>query len=351
MITRFVLLVILCGSLAAAPLPEVTLGRVMNMGAGGSFTAAMSAMLDGKKVFVKSVRGNARGTRYANLEADVLAASIFQRLNVRCPKARIVRLSEKSTCRDRLGSVVQIMEFVDTRFAGGKVFQGFWPTLELADADTFIKIALVDCIIGNADRRDANFFISVPYQGGEKALHTPVPIDNNAGFGTMIPWFTACDQVNFVKSYDGLGDGDVVREMGTIANIVRTSPLVGPALGHPALERRVFELEAELRAKLDDGWWSAAVSLLPNEMIPNGVKVDPEREMPDGTPLPRGVTRATFFGSLSGTMSHAELVRARRAELRETFAWRRDHLREALVKYLAWRRKDPEQKKLDRELR
>ena len=340
-------------ALLAIALPEVTLGPVLNPGAGGSFTFAMTAKLDGRPVFVKSLRGNTRGTRYANLEADVLAASIFQRAGVKCPTARIVRLSRTSSCK-ALGEVVQVMQFVDERFAGGRVFPGFWPTAELADIDVYIKIALVDVIIGNADRRDANFFVTThtvtSRTGDGRVVHTPIPIDNNAGFGSMIPWFLSSDQVNFVQSYDGLGPSGVAKQLGTIANIVRESPLSFPALGLPALEPRVFELEAELHARLDDGWWSAAVALLPAEMIPDDLHVDPAHEMPDGS-MPAGVTREAFFGSLVAGMSHAQLVAARRQELRETFAWRREHLRAALVRYLAWRRADPELRKRDAEVR
>ena len=93
------------------------------------------------------------------------------------------------------------------------------------------------------------------------------------------------------------------------------------------------------------------MALLPAEMIPAGLRIDPAHDIPDNAPLPKGVTRETFFGGLTANLSHAQLVAARRSELRETFAWRRDHLRDALTRYLAWRQSNPEQKALDRDLR
>lgn len=330
-----------------AALPEVTLGRVLSERAGGSVTAAMTAELDGRPVFVKSRAGSQRGMRYANLESDVLMHAVFTRLSVRCPAARIVRLSARSTCRDRLGEVVQLMDYVDATFAHGKVFEGFWPTAELADVEAFAKLALVDIIAGNADRRQPNLFVRVPVGG--KPLHTPIPIDNNAGFGTMIPWFVACEQLNFVRSYDGLARAPKLEELGTIRNIVRASPVHLALLGIPALEPRVFATLAEVVKRLDDAWWGGVVEALPDAMLPDGLAIDPAREMPDAA-LPAGVTRAAFFGDLTAGMTHGELVAARKRELKGTFAWRRDHLREALRRYLAWRRVDPESRRQDAEL-
>jgi hypothetical protein len=332
---------------ARAELPELTLGRVLREGAGGSVTAAMTAELDGRPVFVKSRTGSQRGTRYANLESDVLAHAIFTRLAMRCPAARIVRLSKTSTCRDRLGEVVQVMDLVDATWAKGKVFEGFWPTSELADVDQYAKLALVDVVIGNADRREPNLFVRVPVGG--KPVHTPVPIDNNAGFGTMINWFVASEHLNFVKTYDGLGATPQLAELGTVRNVVKRSPVHMAVLGVPALEPRVLAAADELVKRLDDAWWGGVVDALPAEMLPPDLRIDPEREMPDAS-LPAGVPRAAFFGDLRADLPHAQLVVARKRELKDVFAWRRDRLREALKKYLAWRRVDPESRRQDAEL-
>lgn len=330
----------------AAALPEVTLGRVLREGAGGSVTAAMTAELDGRPVFVKSRAGSQRGMRYANLESDVLMHAVFARLSMRCPAARIVRLSPQSTCR-ALGEVVQLMDFVDAGWARGKVFEGFWPTAELADVEAFAKLALVDIIAGNADRRQPNLFVRVSMGG--KPLHTPIPIDNNAGFGTMIPWFVASEHLNFVRAYDGLAKVPKLDELGTIRNIVRASPVHLALLGIPALAPRVYAaLDATVK-RLDDAWWGGVVDALPGEILPAGLAIDPVREMPDSA-LPAGVTRAAFFGDLRAGMTHAQLLAARRRELKDVFAWRRDHLREALDRYLAWRRADPGSRRQDAEL-
>ena len=58
------ILLLLFARAAVAALPEVTLGRVLSKQAGGSVTAAMTAELDRRPVFVKSRRGSDRGTRH-----------------------------------------------------------------------------------------------------------------------------------------------------------------------------------------------------------------------------------------------------------------------------------------------
>jgi hypothetical protein len=290
---------------AWADLPAVTLGRVTSGHAGGAYTRAMTAELDGREVYAKSLTVRPNGMRYANLEADVLAEAIFTRLGIRCPRARFVRMSDRSTCRE-LGDPLLIMESVDERFARGALAEGRWPGPRAADVDQFLTMALVDLIIGNSDRHRLNFFTCTPHRGG--ALR-PIPIDNNLGFCTALTLTDRSRVLNFVASYDGTGAAAPDDLSGRIDNLMQLSPANEAALREPSLRARVLELTGIVVTALDDAWWHAQVDALPDEMIPGSI--------------------------VDGEAARRHLLAARRAELKAVFAWRREHLKDALVRWLA----------------
>lgn len=327
--------------LARADLPAVTVTRILDDSSGGSFTVASQVQIDGKRVFLKSNRGSMRGTRYANFEADILAHALFERLGIRCPDARMVRIASAPVTEfgrrlDRwLGRDVLAMEFVDTRFASGRVRMGLWPEDGTADLDRFIDLFLVDVVIGNADRRPPNLFVTNRYGTGASrpGAFRPVPIDNNSGFGTMVVWTMPSSQMNFLETYDGVGKLEVMKDLGTIANIVLDSDVHRELLAKKELHPRILERAARLKATLTDAFFAAAVAALPREIIPRGVKVDPVSGEWLASFSP--AERALLFGPLDRPLSGQALFAFRQSELQRRFAWRRDHLEAALRAHLA----------------
>lgn len=331
------------------PLPEVTVEIVRDEHAGGSFTRCAIGVVEGKKVFLKSSRGNPRGTRYANFEADILAWKIFERLGMKCPGARVVRLVSGTALQRDLGRVVLAMDFVDTRWAGGRVYHGQWPGPERARSEEFVNMALVDVLMGNADRREANFFVMVSYDQKEGAEGPgsirPVPIDNNCGFSSMVNWSMPSNQLNFVPSYKGLAPTEAFRDMGTIRNVVMDSLPLWTILGEPKLTKTLLAQAAKVCARLDDGFIDGIVDALPREILPDGVVLDPGVEWVKT--LPESVQTALF--PFEQPLCGAKLWAHRVQELKCTLKWRRDQLPRALAAYLAWRATDPEQIKQDKD--
>lgn len=329
---------------APAAIPEVTVEEVVKSGAGGSFTIAAVARIRGRTTFLKSNRGSARGTRYANFESDVVAGELFARLGVHAPRATIVRLAPESPLRDDLGEVVLAMEFVDDRFAGGKVRPGGWPRQGEVLREEFADLFVVDALLANADRRDANLFsVRLPGDGPTR----PIPIDNNGGLGTPTCWTGITSLSGFVRSYDGVLAGDeVLAELGTLRSIVRDARshdiLLGFEENHAVVRARV-ERAVEL---LDDAFLEGVVSALPDEFLPDGVALDPADPgvawIRERLPAEAQELLLTAGERLEGD----GLRRHRRREVYEILRWRRDHLAAALEAYLEYRRTDPEE--LDR---
>ncbi len=334
----------LATALPAAPRPKLpveVVEKVRDEHSGGSFTRASTAVIGGKKVFLKSIRGSMRGTRYANFESDLLATALFERFDLKVPGSRVLRLAPGSPLAKDLGSVVLAMEFVDSRFARGRVYNGHWPGREKADVDAFLRMLVLDLLIGNGDRRGANFFVIASYAETEKAERPgslrPVPIDNNCGFGTMVPWSMPTSQVNFLKTYSGIGTGEVFKDLGTIANLVADSWEYQAMLDEVELHPRLLEIARDTVARLEDDFLESLVAGIPREVVPPRTAIDrPEwlAKLPEETvaalyPMPEG-------------LSGAELFEYRQREIRETLAWRRDHLLEALEPYLATRKTEVE---------
>ncbi|MBI4861937.1 MAG: hypothetical protein HY815_17015, partial [Candidatus Riflebacteria bacterium] len=336
-------LLVLSGARSLAGLPEVEDTKIFDDSAGGSFTVASQVQIDGKRVFLKSNRGSPRGTRYANFEADILAHRLFEQVGIRCPEARMVRLASSPRTEfgkrldSWLGLDVLAMEFVNTRFTSGRVYHGGWPGDEKADTDRFIDLLLIDLLIGNADRRAANLFVGCRYteKEGEESdgSFQPIPIDNNSGFGTMVVWRFPSSQMNFLETYDGVGSTEVMKDLGTIRNLVMDSEVHQVLLGQKRLRPRILVRASELRRRLHDGLVDGLVADLPREIIPRGVKVDPaEGEWLSKMSVPE---RRLLFGSLDRPIKGNELFEYRKDEIGRRFRWRRDHLEEALRAHFA----------------
>lgn len=326
-------------------LAEVSIEKVIKDSAGGSFTPASIVTIGGRKVFLKSNAGNVtRGTRYSNFESDILGGKIFKLLGMRAPQATMVRLHGRGKLASRLGSPALAMEFVDSRWAAGRVFEGFWPGLEQADSDAFLRMLLVDIVMGNGDRRDANFFVTCSFSepGGKEGPGSfrPIPIDNNCGLGTMVFFTHVTSQCNFLPTYDGLGDGQILRDLGTIRNLVDGCPEMWALLGERTLRPRLLTLARDLQKRLDDKTLNRLVNALPDEIIPSGVTVPARPASLENIPAAVAKVLIPFDHDLKG----AELLAWRRHEICTTLAWRRDHLIEALKKYFTWRDRDPEEK-------
>lgn len=320
-------------SQAAVPVVQVT--KLLDDSSGGSFTLAQVGVVDGKKVFLKSNRGSMRGTRYSNFESDILARAIFKKLGIRCPDARVVRLGPGGPTSKWMGSVVLAMQYVDTRFTRGKVLMGHWPGARYARLAEFIDLALVDLIIGNGDRRGANFFVMVDYddvegERGKPGSFRPVPIDNNCGFASMVVWSFPTSQTNFLPTYSGVGKGEVLCDLGTLKNIALDSEVLHALLGDARMRPRLLARARELGAILTDEFFGAQVDALPAEILPRAIKVD--ASILDKM-TKRDFEPSALFGPMTGTLEGKALFDYRKAELKRVFAWRRDHLAEALEQY------------------
>lgn len=229
------------------------------------------------------------------------------------------------------------MEFVNTRFTSGRVYRGVWPEGDRADVAKFIDLFLVDLIIGNADRRDANLFVGVRYGTNQDqegpGSNFPIPIDNNSGFGSMVVYPSPSPQGNFLKTFDGVGKLDISGDLGTIRNIILDSHVHRTLVGRKDLRPRVLARAAQIGKLLDDAFIDGIVAELPREVIPRGVKMDPTAGawLTDYT----AAQRELLFGGQQVALSGQELFRYRKQELSECFKWRRDHVAAALEKFFA----------------
>lgn len=329
-----------------AELPVLTIDKVLDTGAGGTQTRACVVLSQGRKLFLKGLGCDFQGyTRYANFESDILAAALFERLGVLCPAARMVRLGRPDPLENHLGPIVLAMEFVDTRFARGRIYHGFWPGRNFAALDEFLSMLLVDILISNTDRRGANFFVTVGYgeeEGDESpGSFRPIPIDNNSGFSSMVNYKYPTNHCGFLETYSGLGDQEVFKDLGTVHNVEIDAPLAGVVLGDEKLREALMVRAGEVVAALDDSFLDTIVADLPAEILPRDASVDPAEHRK----LPAGVFEA-FFGKMPSKLSGKALFAYRKAEIRRVLAWRRDHLVEALEGYFAWAAADPQMQEL-----
>lgn len=322
----------------AAELPLLEPTRIVKDQIGGDYTAAMVVEAGGRKVMIKSLKSkpypeqDPRGgpprlvqlTRWGNFEADILAKALFDIAGVQCPATRVVRLPAGHPAAQKLGNPVAAMEWVDAKFAKGEVEEGRWPGSQFVDADGFIHMALVDILMGNCDRRDPNFFISV----GSDGIIRPVPIDNNSGFCTFLVWTRTSNLVNFWASYDGLGRGWPWDMIGTIDNVIvrggETHHVHERLFTDPRYTPRIVELAKALADKLTDAEIDRMVAAVPSEIIPPDVRVT---WPPD---LARDPSVARFFGEMK-PISGPALFKRRMQEIAATLKYRRSNLVKAVT--------------------
>lgn len=309
------------------PIREVEVQRVVDEFAGGTQSVCAVAEVEGQLKFLKSQRPHAH-VRYANFESEILAHDLFEVAGIKAPEAEVVRLKKGSSLEDRLGRVVLAMDYVDSEFAGRqKVMGGAWGTRQGADTDDYRRMILVDILMGNADRRGANYLDRWTRQGEVK----PVPIDNNSGFGNLLNWKVPTNHCNFINSYGGAGSTPGIRQNGTIANILMDTTLHQELLDEPAEQQRTLELAAELVSRLSDEKIDDMVENLPREIIPRGtrVRLDDVRAGLDGEGL------NVLSNGVEDGLSGQNLFQFRKDQLRHTLRWRRDHLVEALQQFFA----------------
>lgn len=313
------------------PLREVAVESVVDEFSGGTQSRASVVKIEGEKKFLKSQEAHGYG-RYANFEADLLGHDLFELIGIRSPEAEVVRLRPESPLREELGPVVLCMDYVDSEFAGHhKVAPGAWGLREGAVKDDYLKMTLVDILLGNADRRGANYFDVWNSTGKIR----PVPIDNNSGLGNLVNWKTATNHCNFIPSYSGAGETPGIRQGGTIANILMDTTLYSDILDEPDEQQRLLELAREFAGKLSDQKIAEFVDRLPPEIIPPNMKVDFK-----GLEKVLGPESLKLManGATEG-LSGDDLFEFRRQQIKETLAWRRDHLVQALEAFFA--AKDP----------
>jgi hypothetical protein len=341
----------LASSLLAAPPRLVNIQRVIVPDAGGDYTRAMVVVIDGKTVFLKSLvcrqfqLARKRGarpeptdlTRYCNFEADILAHHLFNLVGVQSPAAAVVRLKKGSPAAEKLGEIVLSMEYVDSAFAHATVQEGYWPGKAMAAVDGFIGMALVDILMGNADRRDPNFFIAI----GSDNLVRPIPIDNNAGFTTMLVWLIPSNLINFYPSYTGVGPEWPWEKAGTVANILfrgnEYHHVHEHVINDPELRPRIRTVAKTLATRLSDALLDRMLARLPPEIIPPVAMVDPQPTWLAAA----GVAPGLFFGPANVPLFGQSLYEQRLREIRETLVYRRDHLLEALEAYWQSRQRPP----------
>lgn len=308
------------------------MNEVVKERSGGTQSNAAVAIVDGEKRFLKAQQPSHYG-RYANFEADILAHDLFEAVGVEAPEAEIVHL-EPGPLSERLGRKVLSMEFVDSKFAKGDKIRGAgWSVPKNADVDSFYKMVAVDIIIGNPDRRDANMFLRETPDG----TVYPVPIDNDSGFGNMITQKYPTNHCSFVKSYEPAGDTPGIRMNGTIPGILLDTVLHVDLLDEAHEQARMLEMAAEVVTSLDDEKIEKMVEKLPPEIIPSDTRIS----MAEFAGLDK-TTLAIIADGATEELQGEELFNFRKQELKDTLAWRRDHLQPALKAYLA-QVADPEQ--------
>lgn len=309
--------------------------RVFEQFSGGTQTIAGIAQINGKKQFLRSnVIGGDEAkahafhmNRWALLEAEILMHALSERVGVLCPRAEMVELSSKSKLHSLLGRHVLSVDFIDEAWAGGEVLSGRLPKKDL-DVDAFAKLLLLDILIGNGDRRHANFFVTQRPTG-----LVPIAIDNNCGFMTLLTNIVVTSHTNFLKTYDGIEGAPLATGMkpyGSIAAILEQSALAN-MLEDVNMRARVIALVPHVVSLLDDAFIEKLVDALPAQIIPASVLVEEQNWM-------KNVPEATRNFMLDGQtypLSGAALFEARKKELKETLKWRRDHLNDALTQHIA----------------
>lgn len=311
----------------ASSQPEtVRIDEVVKKHAGGTQSVASVAVIDGETKFLKSSRPSMYG-RYANFEADILAHDLFEAVEIEAPDAEIVRLPA-SELRDYLGEEVLAIDFVDQEFVDGdRVGVGGWNAPKNADLDSYMKMVLLDFIMGNADRRGANYFNRYCADGKAR----PVPIDNDSALGNLFTQKLPTNHMNFVQSYEVVGESRGARQNGTIANMLLDTMLHYELLDEAHEQKRCLELAQEMVKTLSDSRIDSLVERLPASVMPSDLDVSLKELKPHIDPATFEVVRNHTPDEISGEQAFA----FRKSQLKQTLAWRRDNLVPALEKYFA----------------
>ena len=309
-----------------ARIREVVVDELVDQYAGGTQSVASVAVIEGETKFLKSTRPSMYG-RYANFEADILAHDLFEAVGLEAPDAEILRLRD-ATLNEYLGPVVLAIDFVDQEFVkGDRLTKGGWDAPKTADLDSYIKMTLVDLLIGNSDRRGANYFNRLATDGKSR----PIPIDNDSAFGNLLTQKVPTNHMNFVKSYEPAGETRGIRQNGTIANMLVDTMLHYELLNEPHEQARTLELAREMTRTLSDEKIEQMVERLPRQIIPDDLVVSSAELKPHLD----AETFRVMNNELPEELSGDELFAFRKRQLKETLAWRRDHLVPALEKYFA----------------
>ena len=309
------------------PIATAKLEEVISDSARGCNSRAAIVRLGGKKFFLKGNAGSPSGSRYANWESDLLTSRLCERLKLRCPKVELIKLEGSEPLRERLGSTVLSMQFVDSDFVSGKIRHGYYQK-DKANQEAFLKMFLLDCLIGNADRRGANYFTVEKSAGAE-----PILIDNNSGFGSSLLWQSPTNHCNFIKSYQGLGSGEVLKDMGTIHGVMMDTHDYPTLLDDPKARQQALSMAQQLPKLLDDKFIDQIVAELPRQVIPRGTEVEPPSSRIREFLSPEHLE--LLYSGQPAPLSGAALWQARQEELTSTLKWRRDHLAQALQEHFA----------------
>jgi len=294
--------------------------KVIKQHAGGTQSQAAVAEVDGDVRFLKSARPSHYGSS-PNFESEFLAHDLFELVGIRAPEAEMINLQPHSPLYDELGPTVLSTEFVDEQFTqGAKPRRGGWGPPEGAAYDDFFRMVLVDMVIGNADRRGANYFTMETNRGV-----VPIPIDNNSGFGNLSTQKVGTNHCNFIRSFDGAGEAPGLRRNGTIANLFIDTMLHHELLDEAHERARIVELAREFQHQLTDEKIEMMVDDLPRAVIPGETKV--EYYLPEGLDP---ATKDLLANGAENGMSGDKLFSFRKNQLKGTLAWRRDNLVEAL---------------------
>ena len=160
-------------------------------------------------------------------------------------------------------------------------------------------------------------------------LVRPVPLDNNSGFGNLINWKTPNVQNNFVKSYEAV-EG-VIR--GSIPAILESTTLYETLLDEPDEQLHALELAKKFQQTLTDDKIESMVEELPSEVIPEGLTIESQHFQYAFQDKPAALS--LLRNGIEDGMEGKELFEARKTQIKETLAWRRDHLVEAMEAFFS----------------
>jgi hypothetical protein len=197
---------------------------------------------------------------------------------------------------------------------------------------------IVDLIIGNADRRGANYFVAKV-----DGKLTPIPVDNNCALLSGLTNTDVTNHCNFRKSFGKnrpieWGKFDPAT-LGSIGIIIADAPDYRALLADEEVRERLPAIVDELVAALDNRFFAGLVDALPVEIVPEEMVVEPWQQGRDLKKLDadwqEAFADAWAFVPKKGLSKRADVFNARKKELKDVFAWRRDNVKATLLAYVA----------------